>query len=1745
MKPFKKIIKISAKVIAYILIGCTFLFFLVLIYINTNAGKKQVKKQVLSFLQKKLKTNISIGSIDYNLPNWIELNDVYVEDNNKDTLLYGANLLVDINMLKLLKNEIEINKVSLSKIYINIYRNNKDTTFNYNFIVNAFASKNDTSIIKDTTALKLMLSNVTLENVKVNFKDSFAGNNFNANIGKLNIITDVFQPDRNRYEIQNVEGNQITFTSNIYKPSAKYKSTNAVSNKTTEPYALFVSAKNINLSAVYFKLVNTLSNSLIENKTNLFFARNIEFNSGTKVATIAEIMGDKIVTTYSASTIKNTEIITTAPTSDTPPWAYTLNKINLTNSFIKYDDDTKAPKEGLDFNHLEASKINTTINNIIFSENKKSVNVEHFSFIEKSGFGLDTTIADITFTDKNIDAKNIYIKTKQSTISTSLSINFDSVATIITNPKKVIVNTLYNKSSIAINDIYLLAPQLKNALPKATFANQNIIINTAISGNLEILKVQNFELSGLSGSYISASGLINNITNTSNLDGNLFIKNSKFYKSDILKFVPVKQHKKIANLPSIINLSGKVVGNKNNVFAQLFTTASGFVYDGTILLKNITTPKSLQYATTIKKASISRQLITPFLSDTILQNIQLPSQISLSGNVKGNVQSVFATIAANTSFGGLSINGFIKNFATPKKAEYDIKLNANNFELGNILKKDTTVGNIDGVVMAKGRGFDFKTLQSKVYLHFNVIGYNKYNYHNVLIHTTANNGMLKSIGTVNDKNLHLNFDASADIKNTYPTLVAKITVDTAILKNLNFTTDTLNLSLAANIIFNNLQPRHLNAYINIDSIYVQQKSIKYNLDSIHLVATSSSGIDSINLHSPMLAIQAGGAFDYDKLMPSLLNYFNGYYNFTDKIATQNFNTNQQFGISAIVKQHPLVSTIIPTLTYYEPIFLNGRYNTSYTDSAFNFTIKTKQIVMGKNSIANLAVNLNSKNEALTFSAQVDTLAIASNKLYGTNLYATAAKDSLSINVITKDAKNIEWFSFGGYAFVKNNVYTYHLKDSLKLNYEKWIVASNNFVQYSPEGTLVNDFVINNDSASIAIKSTTLVPNSPILIDVNNFNLKSITSILNKDTLLVGGILDIKATVGDLNKPIPSFTGNANLQNLTYLQNLIGNITLQAQKKSENTIAANFTLLGNKNNIAIDANYFLTDAEKQFDADIKINALNVNTVQNFAPKLLENTSGNINGNINLQGKFKQPVWQGFINFDTTKIGLAQLGTSLKIDKQKIVLNYPFITFPAFTILDAKNNTLVVDGKLASNTLTDFDLDINIASKNFEVVNTPQKINSKIYGYAAVDVNVDVKGTTALPKIEGEILVKDKSDLKIILPAANYEKNEGKEIVRFVDLDTFKIEEARVGYEPAIEIKKAFAQFLNYNLNIDISKKAALTILIDPVTGDEIKVQGDARLNVGVDPGGNLVLAGVYDLDNGYYDLHYQILQRKFNLQKGSTITFAGAPLDATVNITAAYTANSASKDLLSKEVSNESPTLSNLFNQKIPFQVMLYLSGALNKPTINFDIKLPDDVKNINNELRTIIENKLMQVRNDPAAINKQVFSLLLFNKFASEQSSDFFKGNGGGFNDVARQSVSQFLSSALNEIASDLIKGIDIDLNLNTFNDFSNGNNAQRTDLNVAVSKSFANDRLTVSVGKNFGVEGQGATSVTSQANTGFKPDVTLSYKLTTDGKYMIRAYTKNQYEVTLDGYVMETGVSFLVTLSYDRFAELFNKKKR
>ena len=99
-----------------------------------------------------------------------------------------------------------------------------------------------------------------------------------------------------------------------------------------------------------------------------------------------------------------------------------------------------------------------------------------------------------------------------------------------------------------------------------------------------------------------------------------------------------------------------------------------------------------------------------------------------------------------------------------------------------------------------------------------------------------------------------------------------------------------------------------------------------------------------------------------------------------------------------------------------------------------------------------------------------------------------------------------------------------------------------------------------------------------------------------------------------------------------------------------------------------------------------------------------------------------------------------------------------------------------------------------------------------------------------------------------------------------------------------------------------------------------------------------------------------------------------------------------------------------------------------------------------------------------------------------------------------------------------------------------------RTDLNLNVSKRLLNDRLKISVGSNFELEGP---QNTNQQSNNIAGNVSVDYQLSRDGRYLIRYFRKNDYEGVVDGYVIENGLSFIITVDYNLFREILHRRKQ
>ena len=1627
------------------------------IVIQTDFFKNFVTRQATSFIKNKIKTEFRVGKVDYSIPNWIELNDLYVEDESGKVLAKGKKIKVNLNMLGLLRGKYEINNILLDEIQLNLSRKPFDSAYNFQFIPAAFASK-DTAPLKDTTASKpfnIVLEKIELKNSTVTVTDKYSGLHLNANIVSFKALADKLDLEKYAFSFK---------TANLQQAVIKVRMLTSTAPKSiaVEPTInpTFTLQKAVVLkSAIYFE--DSALQMLSNNKIDSFELNNLDY-------AVDKIHIDDIRLNHSKiEFIHNTALLKSKALADTITTKVIENNFQvlvkstvLSENIILYKDAGK-PAAAAGFNpaNFELTQLAASIKNFHYSLKSTEATIENIALQEAKGFRLDSLSGIISITDDTYKLDKLLIKTPHSYIAGDALI---LPATFTVNPT---LNNQINISNtrISLKDIALINPELVRKYQDQIGNNNTFFISLSASGNAQRFLVQN----------LSAHSNTNDIK---------------------------------------LQARG-TLGNLNNL-------------------------KNLLYDVSIQDMVASKSFLQPFVNVPGTK-IKLPPAIHVKGTITGSTTRANSNVVISSAYGTAFINGVVAGFNDQQNLTYNLRLAAKQLETGKWINKDSLMGKLTGFITLKGKGMDYKKVTATSVINFSSFVVKQHEYNNILVKAKASKGVYQLDGNINDDALLINLKSALAFKNGYPSAKGIMDIGHADFNAMGFISDTVAIKTSLNFDIADLNPASLKAMIQLDSSSVTLGSKKYQLDSLQATAVRDSGLTKIMFVSPMADAHLSGGFTYAQL-PALAKFYQEKYFTSQRTTSIDSIANSSIDMGFTVKPHPMLLLLLPGLFFDKNITLTAK-TINQNDSSMLLNANAPLLVYNGNRMVGFTATAAGFKDSIKYVVGIDSASAGPIQLFTTSLNGGYSNNRLNTNFVTKNESGKDRYAFGISGTKNKEDYLLSLDDQLLINYSNWLVNKNNQVKLSTNGFNIQQLDINKQAQKISIQSISGAENAAVKIDVNEFALANVTGILNQDSMMVDGKLNVALTIADIEKKVPTASGKIAIDSLKYQQIPVGNVVINAKTIENSGVAIDAALTGYQNKVSVAATY----NQEKIDGNILLEPITLQTVQAFSQGYLTESYGDITGKLSITGAVDQPELNGNLQFNNAVARLTGYGTQLRIDKQQIVISYPQIRLQQFTIKDSLNQPIVIDGTLTQVEGMDFNTNLTINTSNFTALDNTAATNNSMYGKAIIDADLHITGSATAPEISGAVALKEKSVITIVRQQQVPGEKDRKGVIEFVDMDTIRNSlPADKTVLPVAQVKRA--GLLQYNLNIDVSKDAKLSVIVDPLTRDELMVEGSAQLNAGVQPNGDIALTGAYNLSKGSYQLNYQFIKRKFDLQDGSTILFSGDPLNAEADITAIYEINAVPFDLLGNELGSTSNLDANLYKQKLPFQVVLMIKGPVLEPKLSFGIQLKEKVAGVSADLATTINNKLLQLKGDASQMNKEVFGLLIMGRFIGEQSKDFFasSGSGGGLQpqQVVKESVSRFLSDAVNQLAADLIKGLDVNVNLKTVDDYSTAN--QRTDLSVALSKRLLNDRLTISVGKDFTIEGDDPLARgQNNNNLKFLPDVSTSYKLSKDGKYAMRLYRRNQYEAIMDGYFTETGAAFTFSVNYNRFAELFKTK--
>ncbi|MPT32182.1 MAG: translocation/assembly module TamB [Chryseobacterium sp.] len=1214
------------------------------------------------------------------------------------------------------------------------------------------------------------------------------------------------------------------------------------------------------------------------------------------------------------------------------------------------------------------------------------------------------------------------------------------------------------------------------------------------------------------------------------------IKDSKIGFSDILNLVPtLRNTAPFSKYPNaILSVNANVKGLVNDLLInelkvsgldQLRLNASGRI-------RNAMNPDNLYYDLRIGElASSGRTIFNLVPKGTIPSNISLPSHFSIKGFAKGTTKVVNTNLSLYSTLGNAGIKAQV-DMRRKNRELYDVKANLQNLQIGKIIQ-NKDLGAITAQISAKGESFDFKKANANLVGNVQSATYKGYRYQNMNLVGKINRGAYNIVLNSKDPNANLKLTASGVYDDKNPTVKVNGNINKLDLNKLGFYSSPMILAGAIDGDFKSLDPDNLNGYLNLKNFAISDTKEVYPIQEVNLLAVSTADSTQIKFNSQIADVELNGKYKLTQIFGALSQTMNQYYQFQKPGKAAKVDAGQFFTVNATIKNDDLIRKFVPELKSFETINIIGNYNAD--SQKIELDAKIPQVLYGTNSLENTNLKITNENQALQYNLDVAALKSESFALNKVNINGDVADNIINYNITTKDEKDATQFLIAGNAKSMNDITEISLNpNGLKLNYMDWAVADGNKIQIGSRGIFADNFRLSNSGSEILVQSENTSPNSPLNVILKDFRIETITEIIKKDSLLAKGTINGTAQLRDLNKKM-NFNADINVSDLFVYGSPVGNLALKANNTSADVISADIALSGNENDVKITGNY--NTSASSFDLNLAMNQLQMKTLQGLSMNMITNTEGYLSGDLKITGTTTEPKILCDVKMNDVGLMIAQTGSDFRKINDKIAFTTRGIEFDDFKINDKDGNSLKIDGQVLTQTYRDFAFNLDINAKDFKVVNSEKSNDALMYGILSIDAALKVRGNLDLPKVDGRLAVSDDTDFTFVLPQSSPSLQERDGIVEFIDQDQIALNKTIVADSLAAKNK---IKGMDVSVNIEVSKEAKMSVIIDKANGDFVKLQGEAELTGGIDPSGKTTLVGVYEVEQGSYDMTVSLLKRKFEIQKGSTITWTGEPTAATLDITAIYKTQTAPLDLVEQQISGESATTLNQYKQRMEFNTLLQMKGELLKPAITFDITTDEENNSVSSNVKDIVDQKLTQLRTDENEMNKQVFALLLLNRFIGE--NPFENSAGLSTETLARQSVSKILSQQLNNLASDLIKGVDLNFDLESSEDYSTGTQNTRTDLNVDISKKLLNDRLKVSVGSNFGLEGDARQN---ENTTNIAGDVTIDYSLSRDGRYMLRAYRKNEYQVALQGQIVETGVGFIITLDYDKFREIFQSSKR
>lgn len=1359
-----------------------------------------------------------------------------------------------------------------------------------------------------------------------------------------------------------------------------------------------------------------------------------------------------------------------------PPtkFEFEIGTVKITNSTVSYDIlDVPRTPEKFNPSHISVSGLNLLAYLPEVTNEGLSIDLPELNFNEASGLGIsnislraDIFPGNVSLTDPTISLNNSCIKFKSISLRPG---QLKQLADVGRNTPLDIA--ILPGSYITLSDLAPLVPKLKDV-------NRRFDVNFEASGLIDDITINHLSITehGNERLMLTAQGNVKSLTHIDSLTVNDF----DFYMhtqgdevaallSSLRPQTPAKTCAALASL-GFIDVTVNASGSTNHFSGQsrISTTAGEISFDGEAQFKDK-----------------FRDISTDAHIDIYSLDIQ--------------------HITANKNLGQLSASLDID--ADIKGSTLDITLDA---DIADITFKDVHYNDI----LLSGHIGPDKTFDVSTSL-------------------THDTGLLE-------------LSAQGSYSPTSPSLIMTGEVSDLDLNAMNLTnrfagykiSGTIDADLQGNI------SDWINGHIGIYNIaFVNSDTQTYPplyIDRIVLTADNDSHPSTLSLQSDFINGQFEGQFDITSLpehinsmLKSIIPAFigdNDRHLKWAKIDGQNMSNKFTYEF-AIDNTDKLTNFLHLPVRIIYPLTINGLFDSDRGE--FNMSLDAPYLLQGEKLIENTAlqVEINSPDSLGRIYATTQMPTKKGTMVLVAGMTATDNRIDSRIDWQLQRDKPVG----GLLAFSTllgrdaNGEFTADVNfNPCDINFgnDTWHIAPSH-ISYARKDMNIEGFSMSTNTQSISIDGrASTSPDDTLTVKLKDIELINIFETLDINKALLGGTATGSITASGLFSPAPDITARSlTIDSISYNYCVLGNAVADAcwniERRAVDIDADLTEPEGGHSYIKGSIMPFTEELDITFDA----NNVRVGFMKPFMAAFAEDITGHASGHAHLFGSFKYIDLEGDILARDLGVKIAFTNTWY-YTTDSVHITPGNINIDDVVITDPMGHKARLKGYVRHTFFKDpvFDFAVTDAENLLSYDVTPKLSpdwygrifgngSAFINGHPGV-VNINVNMTTA-PESTFTFVLSDQEEADEYTFITFRDRNAGIITDSITEIDRVP-QVVREIQRRAHEAAKDSPSDYNMDIQVEITPVAKLTIVMDPVGGDEIKATGSGNLRMTYSaPSNDLKMYGNYTIERGTYNFTLQdIIVKDFIIKDGSSISFTGDPYSARLDIKAAYAVNANLSDLDESFLQDK-----DLNRTNVPVNALLLVKGDMRQPDISFDLEFPTLTSDTYRKVRSIISTDEM--------MDRQIIYLLALNRFYTPEYMSATKGNE--LFSVASSTISSRLTSMLGKLSDNWTIAPNLRSDKGDFSD---------VEFDVALSSTLLNNRLRLN--GNLGYRDKSLNS------NQFIGDFDIEYLLTPTGTWRLKAYNRyNDQNYYLRTAQTTQGVGIMYRRDFDKLFNFLKPRKK